>query len=662
MFLSYNGPNYNINSDTTSQRYIPDLRTNNIITNLGLARIEPTRAAVSEQSYNRTATDESPFNPVIYENVRYSTNPYITNRNRVVSKYENNNPGNNNIALYDTHTFSLNALNEPTMGNNQMYNNLMKRARDKVRLKETDLLPAYGPNDSTNGWIYNPELPVSPTNIIPPDGGDGFYVGNNPYSSLNLDPRLNQFTNARAWNYPSTKSDIAYDLQRANFIKERNIRQHEADDALFRRTKKDRWVEPKMAYMDRRRNPTYTLDDTIKNEASAQSSRNQPSDYKSQESFIRARNDLHKTPPLDSHEYNVRANQIYRVYNPEYVRHMDEVYMKDIPNMRQENYTEPEKHRTNLPNSLNKIGKAIQSFFGWNNDGDRRTILPDDPRGEKVITDGYYADPSAEQIDYNISNRDSKMLSSATGAKERFMYKPDHVLVIHDGKTNMTYPDNELNETATSAITQDPYRDAIVRNMCLLKDNKFILLQKYAEDSIFTGDYRKVGEDIITLELPVNSLSKKFREKLQKYNTSTDRDKVLNMTYDEFTEIIDWAEKHPEMKKRLNRDQLHLRVRVDDYDMGLINNFGTNAAVEGQKLFVDNKVYSGLADSYRKKLEQKQRGRIDKGLYKINAQGVGMVEFSPIESGNVNARVQDKGRVGMSGLSRNVGVRRGQFD
>ena len=116
---------HDIDNIRNSPRYIPDSRTNMMLANMSLSRIEPTRAKMSTMSYNNMPSDESPFNPAIYADVQYSSRPLITNRNRVLSKYENNNPGNTNIALYDTRVYDLNATNIPALSNNQMQKNLI---------------------------------------------------------------------------------------------------------------------------------------------------------------------------------------------------------------------------------------------------------------------------------------------------------------------------------------------------------------------------------------------------------------------------------------------------------------------------------------------------------------------------------------------------------
>lgn len=638
MYLSYD----------PQSRYIPSTRTSNMITNLGLSRIEPTRALTTEMSHNTIPTDDSPFNPIIYDNVKYTAQPYITNINRVISKYENNNPGNNNIALYDTHKYTLNAGNEATMADNQLYKNLMQRARDKIHLKSDDMLPTYGNPNTTNGWNYNNRLPPSETNVIPPNG---------PI----IDPRLTQHTNERAWNYPSTRADIAYDLQRANFIKERNIRQHEADDALLRRTKKNRWVEPKQAYMNRNQNPTYELNTSVIKASSKDNDRNTITAQDLNYALALSReNFTHKEPyNIGAHDYNLRAKYEYSNFLPEFKRGMEEVYDENVLQSRIEQYKSPELAKS-VNNSITnrQFGKedGIHSMFKWNNVGNRNA-------------------------NYNLQNQvDPKLLKikpqtmADTGAKttfnqltkERFLYKPEHVLVIKDGTLTDIYPDDEFNNTATSISTVDPYTKGIIKTVAFLQDGKFILLQKTQADKLFAGDHQRMNDDIISVELPIAQLTKKFRDRVKKYNTSTNRDKPLNLKYDDFIEIIKWVQQHPEKQKRLKKEQLHQRVRTGKYDADIINGF------EGKRMFVDNKVYIGLADNARKKFEMKQKGRIEKSIDDYNTVEGGL-DVSPLDKNGRQINSTSKGNIEQFGQmtsqqrfnsvnSRSRGLSRGSID
>lgn len=617
---------HDIDSLRNTPRYIPDTRTNSMITNMGLSRIQPTRTALSSSGYNNMPTDESPFNPAIYEDVHYSSKPLITNRNRVLSKYENNNPGNNNIALYDTRIYDLNGTNVPALADNQMQKNLMNRAESKIRFKNEDLLlsSVRGSKNASNGWDYNPYLPVSPTNQPPPQAGP-----------IALDDRQLHHTAERQWNYASDRANIAYDLQRSEWIKERNRRQHEADDALFHRTKKDRWVEPKQAYRDRQHRPNYSLANSSIDNRQAIT-----------EPFIASR------VGFDENDINHLANDVYGSFMPDYTRGMEDIYDTELLTSRMEQY-EPSQAKGTVVTATDYITKTISNFFGWNQGGAREQFPSIDTNLE-YDEDGslkYHFDPN---LDFSASS--SRIEQFTSGIDERFYFKPDHMLVVKDGNLVETYPDEDFSYTAVCSVTSDPLQTGLVRSIAVIDDGKFIFAQKRAEDSIFDGDHLPVGDDLIVVELPVSALDHKFRERIKKYNVATKRDKVIELTYEDFIQFSDWVVKHPEVQKRLKKEQLHQRVRTNKYDSDIISNF------EGKKMFVDEKVYSGLADNMRQRMMQHQKGRVDKDIDVAE----GYSAISPLSSSNPTSMNGTAYRNIQHGVTldtnRKKGIRRGAFD
>lgn len=626
---------HDIDTLRNTPRYIPDTRTNSMITNMGLSRIEPTRATLATMGYNNMPTDESPFNPVIYGDVQYSSKPLITNRNRVLSKYENNNPGNTNIALYDTHVYDLNAVNVPGLGENQMQKNLMQRAADKIRFKNEDLLYARGPKNSSNGWDYNPFLPISETNQPPPRR-----------DPVALDERMLYHTTERPWNYASDRANMAYDLQRSEWIKERNRRQHEADDALLHRTKKDRWVEPKQAYRDRMHLPDYSLTEEDIRSASKQNERHTITDEKSHEAFVTSRTGF------DANDINHLTNDIYGSFMPDYDRHMRDVYEQDLIKARIEQF-DPSEAKGTITTAADYITKTISNFFGWNQGGSRDVVPSSDPNLE-YDEDGslkYHYDHGS---DFSLAN--TEVSDFTPGVSERFYYKPDHVLVVKDGTLVETYPDEDYSYTAVSAVTMDKINTGLVRSVALIDNGKFIFAQKMAENAIFDGDHLPVGDDLIVVELPVTALDHKFRERIKKFNVGTKRDKVIELTYEDFIQFSDWIVKHPEVQKRLKKEQLHQRVRTNKFDSDIVDNF------EGKKTFVDEKVYSGLANEMRQRLQQHQKGRVDKDTTVVE----GYSAISPLSSSNPTSLTSNSFRTIQHGTvlntNRKAGLRRGAFD
>ena len=95
--------------------------------------------------------------------------------------------------------------------------------------------------------------------------------------------------------------------------------------------------------------------------------------------------------------------------------------------------------------------------------------------------------------------------------------------------------------------------------------------------------------------------------RIKKFNMDTKRDKVIELTYDDFIAFSDFVVEHPEVQQRLKFADLHKRVRTNKYDTDIITNF------EGKKTFVDDKVYAVISDNIRKKQIKSNTGRIDRG-------------------------------------------------
>lgn len=603
-------------------RYIPDTRTNMMITNLGLSRIEPTRETLTMMSANNAPTTDSPFNPEIYNEVRYSAKPIITSRNRVLSKYENNNPGNNNIALYDTHVFDMNMTNVPAFAHNELQKSLQERAKNKIKFKNEDLLYARGSKNASNGWDYNPYLPESPTNQRPTN-----------LTPVTLDERLIYHTSERPWNYESDRANIAYKLQRSEMIKERNQRQHEADDELFHRTKKDRWVEPKQVYRELHTPLDFYLTEENKRAASKQNDRKS---IDVTEAFATSR------VGFDANDINHLHNDIYGNFMPDYDRHMKDVYEEDLIKARIEQFNTDVTPKGMITTAADFITKTITNFFGWNQNGAREYLTSDD--NLEYDEDGSLKYHYSHDQDFSADNARVEQFS---GIQERYYYKPDHMLVVKDGNLVETYPDEDFSYTAVSVITQSPV--GLVRSIALVDDGKVIFAQKRANDSIFDGDHLPIGDDLIIAELPIENLDRKLRERIRKYNTGTKRDKVIELTYDDFIQFSEWVVKHPEVQKRLKKEKLHQRVRANDYDADIVNNF------EGKKTFVDEKVYAGLADAMRQRQILHQKGRVDKDLVTVE----GYSSLTPFTTSSEPFRnVQH----GLNLTSRRGGVKRGAFD
>ena len=568
-------------------RYIPSPEIDNLKTQLQLSRIESKRGYLNSLGYNNIPSNDSPFHPVIYSDVQYSE-PTLSKRNRCLTKYENKAPNMNDIALYDTRNYDINAQNVPTLADNVLHKRQMERAQSKVEQAHMDMLPSFGIN-STNGIYYNPNLPISETNKPPP----------NMIPTL-VDERISYYTNERSWNYESDRANIAYDLQRSPEILERNRRQQEADDALFRRHKKNRWVEPKMAYMNRQYDPTYSIDEFTKKQSEKENERTILTPIHAKEAFVKTR------IGFDESDINHLNKEIYGSFQPEYSRQANEMYNRDTLKSRMEQFQPTENDisssvKGTVVNAASYITDTITSFFGWNKQGSKSS--PTKFKDENIQ---YDEDGSITYADKYNNPTSSEVNTEFHHDVERFYYKPDHILIVKNGNIPEIYPDENHDYTAVSFVQADPLNTGIIRTIVLKDDAKFKIIQKRDDDAIFTGDNRPYGEDFVSIDIPINAIDDKIRERIKKYNMDTKRDKVIELTYADFIAFSDFIIEHPEIQQRLKFSDLHQRVRTNKYDEDIITNF------EGKKTFVDEKVYKVINNNIRNKQIKSNTGRIDK--------------------------------------------------
>ena len=590
--------------NSRNNRYIPSSESNYLQTQLQLSRIESKRGYLNSRDYNNIPSNDSPFHPVIFQDVQYAE-PSLSKTNRCLTKYENKYPNTTDIALYDTRNHDLNATDIPGLENNVLYKQQLESARNKIQQAHTDLYSAYG---DFNGTEYNPFLPISETNKPPSSSQQ------NQYPIL-TDERMQYHTNERPWNYESDRANIAYDLQRSPEIIERNRRQQESDDAFLHRVKKNRWVEPKMAYMDRQYDPHYSIDEYTKKQIDKNNADRITtlSPIRTTEAFVQSRNGFDET---DMNHLNA---EIYGNFQPEYSRDMKAAYDANNLKSRIEQFYPNDtfadilsKVKGSFTNASSYISDTITSFFGWNSNGNKYQSSSSSLQQNK---DSHLTYDSDGSITYNSEKYNVPLHAEVNtlpfernqeSGTERFFYKPDHVLLVKNGEIPDVFPDENRDYTAVSFVQGDPLNTGLIRTIVLKDDSKYKIIQKRAEDAIFSGDNRPYGEDFVTIEIPINMIDEKIRDRIKKNNMDTKRDKVLELTYDDFVAFSDFIVEHPEVQQRLSFSDLHQRVRTNKYDSDIISNF------EGRKTFVDEKVYAVIENNIRMKQMKQNTGRVDK--------------------------------------------------
>lgn len=569
-------------------RYHRTSRTSNTITNLNLSRIEPTRDYIVQNSHNAIPTAENRWNPELYYDVNYNrsdTSTATTAKRHIITKPARSYNHNTDIALYDTRVYGLNADNVQP---GKMQANLLERARNKIQFSNQDLIenhmklskPSCGCEPSPevmNQTSYNPYLPRTETN--------------KPSQPFMLDDRvlIGNTVFQRDFNYETDRANIAYDLQRSEHIKDRNRRQVEAEQCGQRHCKINRWVEPKQQYKNQIEPGFHIMNDTELRSISKDNDRNNPTEQQLSESFVTSRNEF------SANDINNLATDVYGSFMPQYERDMRSIFDNSVMQSR-ESFNE-NNNRGILLETFDFITDTIKSAFGIKSSHEDRLVRGDTPE--------HYRAPF-ETENYKATFDNTLMTSLEPFVTEyynRFHQEPSHVLVMNKKDIFDTYPDEDFSNTATSVITAGKYDTGLLRSMALYDNDKLMFVQKNMNEAMFNDD--SIDTDYTVVELPVEALDNKFREKINKYRMGTNRDKVLELTYHDFVMLNDYVNAHPELKQRFNRDAIHQKLRTNGYDKDIVDNYDRGA------MFVDNKVYTNLADNARRRDPTHQKSRED---------------------------------------------------
>lgn len=593
-------------------RYIPQDELTHLTDNLHLSRIESLRGWNQSTSHNNIPSSEDPFNRVLNYDVQY-TEPRLSQTNRVLTKYENHAGFSNNIALYNTRTHALNAEDVEGLENVKLYRDQMERARSKVQQAHTDLLTHHNTSPIYNGNIYNPQLPISPTNQpTPADVSNSLSNTLNAYGQADTstagirpaqpDERITYHTNERPFAYPSDMANQAYNLQRSPDIIERNRRQAEADDALYNRHAKSRWVEPKMAYHDRPYNPTYDLNEYIKRDSSKQNDRATKNIEKMTQTTVTRSKQVRNPESV-----NKIRSEINQTWQPYYARHAAYNNMKNINDRRDvksninhpANETfEPKSSRSLVERFASSIVNTVAEFVTSITRGRVESV---DTRAQTINT--VDSRPTTSVNTENVGKKIDLLNANA----ERFIYKPKHLYVVKNGQMREVYPDENFDNTGGVFINTDPLGTGLVRTIVIRDGPKYRIIQKLNEDSIFSGDNRRVGDDYIVYDIPVDHINTAVRDKIDKINLKSGRSKTLELTYTDFIGFSDLVSERPETGFRVKFKDLWQYVRGNTFDEDLVSSF------DSQTTFVEPSVIQLAQAEERKRVHRQiNQGRVDK--------------------------------------------------
>lgn len=568
------------------------------------SRIEPLRGVVNNESHGELPSSESPFNPICYYDVQY-TEPRLSQTNRVLTKYENKDASTVDIALYNTRTHALNAEDVTGLDNLQLHKQVMEAARSKVKQRYQDYVPQENSNSNVfNADIYNPGLPISATNQPTKTYAAGF-----------VDERLGWHTNDRPFSYESDIANRAYNMQRSPEIIERNRRQAEADDALYHRHQKSRWVEPKQAYRVRAYDPQYSLDEFIGHDKSKYNDR--------------------QVGNIDKENYNtvIRSKHVHD-HNSDFNRVRNEVNQSFEPRYRKTVVNNELQRRARLNDPATKRIQHVQEAFEPNNtkngfftniasmlyttvaDSIKALLTPTLPRPLHPLVNERQEHQNRSPI--VLCDNPNVYDPLFEQYKEKFGYKPQHLLLVRDGSIPAVYPDEDYSNTAPAFIQASPFDDGLSRMIVLFDDNKFKVIQKLQEDSIFRGDNRPIGSDYIISEIPIEDLPAQMRERIKAQNMNSKRDKALDLTYDDFIAFSDYVVRNIDTADRIKFADIWRKIRGNHFDEELVNNF------EDRRMLVDETAVK-VANAESRKLQVR-----DETKNRINVEQLGTVDQDDI--------------------------------
>jgi hypothetical protein len=362
-----------------------------------------------------------------------------------------------------------------------------------------------------------------------------------------LDERIERYTNTRDFNYESDIAAIAWKLHpsRNPEIIRRNQAQKESDDKFFNRTSQPRYDERKMEYMKIDNRANYKLPDK-----------------------------LHKRKFIEKEDKRERFDEddIKNRIPTEINANFDYMY-RNAPEVK----NEPRK-----PSILQGLLSTVIEPF---------KIL-------QKNTVKLFASPSRKEGE-SSSIIETSEIEPKINLHERYLYKPDHILVVPK-EIPEYYPDDQIEDRAIVHTSADQF--GVKRTMMLLSRAvpKIAVIQKMSEDAIFMGDHHRVNDDLLVAELPLSEIPDKFLRSLKK---DTTRD-IKDFTYDEFETMLGFIDQHPEFIRRVRKHDIspeEWRSISDSFESGVT--------------FVDYEVFQREGNERSEHIAGGKRGRIQPVVY-----------------------------------------------
>lgn len=459
-------------------------------------------------------------------------------RRAIPTIYSNNNPSDDNIAIYRTRS-NNSLMNVEENGSMELFTKIRNGNQSKIRTLNEDLLPNYGAKYETgnqmdiatktnNKSTFYPFLPNSPTNQFP----------KNEKPTL-MDPRIFEHTTERDYKYEKDQvADMINMIHSPSFYDKLN-RQMEAERVLQGAPEPKDWVEPKVGYFNR----PYIYDDVLEVELKKRIEDQQKYNSLDNEKII---NQIEKIGmskinyDMDNLNPNVKNIFIDRNHeNPNFS------YVDPYQQIEEE---KPIK-KSGIISTLTNLFTSL--FKNQNKNSNNERQIKESFENEEIYND------------FNINNPYQINREKST----TYVIKNDGIL-----KTSQIEQDTPY---AYASMFVSPYS----KMMAMENNGNLILIQKFKDDAIFGNDLRPYNDDLIITVLP-NTFTSKIRDRIQ--NSEGRKFKELNSS--DYYELYDYILKNPSVQHRVKPADIRSILKDSEIDLNMFDNFS------GKKILIDNEV------------------------------------------------------------------------
>lgn len=234
----------------------------------------------------------------------------------------------------------------------------------------------------------------------------------------------------------------------------------------------------------------------------------------------------------------------------------------------------------------NKATKTTQYRMERLNMDDREHLVNQDTQESSYIANYYHDTPNMKKDIYNRTN---------------------HMYVIKNGDILEIYPDDITNNTAPIIVTKDHITNKPIRTLATVDKTNLYIVQKRDPNDIYDNDGASWNNDYFAIKIPFEQLNPIWRKRINDKLTSDRKSEgVLDFSFDELTDLVEFAEYNQDKGIRINTHELQENTRVRDWAKEIDDNFYSDHMFVMPDMIKENREY------IRQKAAITRRGRIQK--------------------------------------------------